>query len=63
MQTIPKKTFLKIMKYKKYTPVNTGEGVFDFKGVKYYLKFEEIPLRCLACPDEIKSIIKGGVNL
>ena len=62
MQTIPKNTFLQIMRYKKYTLALTTEGIFSIKGLKYYVKFNEIPLRCAMSLEEYNKFKEMRIN-
>jgi len=56
---LSQKTFIKLIEWKKWTPKDTGMRLFSFKGIKYYLTFEEHEsFQCL-CSRKNKNKILG----
>ena len=59
-EMLSQKIFIKIMKWKGWTPIDTGTRLFDFKkGIGYYLTFKgHESFECL-CSKENRDKILG----
>ena len=55
------KNFIKLMKWKSWTPIDTGTRLFSLKGLKYYLTFKDHEsFECLCNKENRDRILNTG---